>query len=248
MTGLLVHPLCVGMFAGPIDQIDHEQGDAALAPPFVSAMFIFVITGGEHPILVDTGTLGPAEARTRQRRILHRPPEMEPVRALAALGIEPDDVRIVVNTHLHWDHCANNDRFPMATIYLQRSEIAHAATPLPEHRAFYDKLPGVIPPWLAAWDRVEAIDGDHKIAPGVTIVALPGHSPGSQGVLVETGAGRYLIAGDTVNSFDDWETRRPPTVIVSESQWQQTAAHIEQLGCRVIPSHDLALIGHEPFG
>ncbi|GAB3597015.1 N-acyl homoserine lactonase family protein [Microbacterium tumbae] len=245
---LVIRPLCVGLFGGPLDR---RRGPGE--PEYLSAMFMFLIEGGASPVLVDTGTLDPAAARARQRRLLHRPPEMEPLAVLRAHGVEPEDVRIVVNTHLHWDHCSGNDLFPAATIYVQRAEVAHAVSPIESHLPFYEKLPGIRPAWLDAWDRIRAVDGDHDLAPGISLIALPGHSPGSQGVLVETRAGRFLIAGDTVNRFEDWEGdgaggHTPPALIHSPAEWAASARRIEGLGCAVIPSHDLALIAHAPFG
>jgi N-acyl homoserine lactone hydrolase len=244
---LTIHPLCVGLFGGPVD-----SGRDAAADP-VSAMFMFLVLGGEHPILVDTGTLDPEAARVRQHRILHRPSEMEPLAALRALGLAATDIGTVVNTHLHWDHSSGNDLFPQARVLVQRAEIAHAVSPAEHHRVFYDKLPGVRPQWLSGWDRVEAVDGDADVVPGVSVIALPGHTPGSQGVLVNTRTGPHLIAGDTVNRYEDWhvppgQARRPPALLTDETQWRQSAAQIEALHCEVIPSHDLALVHHAPFG
>jgi glyoxylase-like metal-dependent hydrolase (beta-lactamase superfamily II) len=240
----VIHPLCVGLFAGPVDQDNQSAGTAT----YVSAMFEYLILGSGVPILVDTGTLSEQSASERQHRVLHRPANMDPVRVLEPFGLTAGDIGIVVNTHLHWDHCSGNDRFPGARILVQRAEVAHAIDPLAEHRRFYDKISGITPAWLAAWDRVQAVDGDLRIAPGVTLIALPGHSPGSQGVLVETANGRFLIAGDNVNTYHDWINRQPPRVIVSEEAWNQSVRRIEMLECEVIPSHDLELVDHPPFG
>jgi glyoxylase-like metal-dependent hydrolase (beta-lactamase superfamily II) len=229
------------MFGGPADQ-------PRPAGHYISAMFEYLILGGKSPVLVDTGTLGSEQALLRQNRILDQPPEMDPVTALAPFGVGPGDIEIVVNTHLHWDHASGNHRFPRAKIFVQRTEVGHSVWPLPEHRRFYDKLPGFIPSWLQAWDRIEAVEGDREIAPGITLIFLPGHSPGSQGVLVETANGPFVIAGDNVNSFADWEDRRPPRVITSHSDWLKSVARMQELGGQVIPSHDLKLIGHPPFG
>jgi N-acyl homoserine lactone hydrolase len=248
---LTIRAVCVGLFGGPLPSPDWPRGRVP-DDGYRSAMYLFVIEGGESPVVVDTGTLGEEEARVRQNRILHRPPELEPVTALRAIGVEPEAVRVVVNTHLHWDHCAGNALFPNASVYVQRSEIAYAADPLPEHRVFYDKLPGVRPAWLDAWDRTVAVEGDFDLAPGIRLLHLPGHSPGSQAVLVETARGPFLIAGDTVNSAADWDfddgAHRAPSLLTSLADWRASVARIEGLGCPVIPSHDLALRDAPPFG
>jgi len=79
------------------------------------------------------------------------------------------------------------------------------------------------------------VDGDAEIAPGVSVVQLAGHSPGSQGVLVD-GAVPYLIAGDAVNTYADWEGNEasricPPGVNTSLLDCYASFEKIEHLGC-----------------
>jgi glyoxylase-like metal-dependent hydrolase (beta-lactamase superfamily II) len=152
---------------------------------------------------------------------------------------------------LHWDHCSNNNLFPRAKFYVQRDELVYASDPLPVHRRAYEKAPGLSPGWLDVWGRIELVDGDAEIAPGVSVVQLAGHSPGSQGVLVD-GAVPYLIAGDAVNTYADWEGNEtvphlPPGVNTSLLDCYASFEKIEHLGCEVIPSHDLSLLDHGPF-
>lgn len=246
MSRLQIRPLCVGHFGGPL----RPSRDGV--PQFTSAMFMFLVTGGPELIVVDTGTLDETAAAVRQHRILCRPPELHPLAALGQAGVSPADVTIVVNTHLHWDHCANNPIFPRARVLVQSAEITYAADPMEAHRPFYDKLPGIMPPWLDSWDQIEVVDGDCGLLPGVSLVWLPGHSPGSQGVLVHTAAGPYLIAGDTVNLYRDLDDGqgqpRPPSLLTSLEDWRSSMRRIESLHCTVIPSHDRALLARSSFG
>ena len=69
-------------------------------------------------------------------------------------GLEPGDIDVVINTHLHWDHCSNNALFPKATFYVQRDELGYACAPLPVHRQAYEKNPGLSPGWLDVWGRI----------------------------------------------------------------------------------------------
>jgi N-acyl homoserine lactone hydrolase len=244
---LAVEALCVGMNAGPAD-----AGQQA-SPRFVGAMLMFLVTGSEGVILVDTGPRDEGWTREHHGLSVERPAELEPVAVLRQRGLEPGDIDVVINTHLHWDHCSNNALFPKATFYVQRDELSYACAPLPVHRQAYEKDRGLSPGWLDVWGRIELVDGDAEIIPGVRVVHLPGHSPGSQGVLVDAGHGPLLIAGDAVNTYAEWHgagniPHLPPVVHTSLPDCFASFDKIDELDCEVVPSHDLSLVGRGPFG
>src|SRR4051812_29159003 len=142
---LEIHPLNVGTLRDyPTAGIMYQRGFGEVHDV---ALIMFVILGGESPIVVDTGTGGEDFTRREHGFHLVRPPEQEPTAALAALGIDPADVKIVVNTHLHWDHCSNNDLFPHASVYVQREELAYAIAPLESNRIAFDNTRTLTPPW-----------------------------------------------------------------------------------------------------
>ncbi|MFC9459448.1 N-acyl homoserine lactonase family protein [Streptomyces sp. NPDC056983] len=203
---------------------------------------MYVIQGAGGPIVVDTG--GDVERSWDKHRIrMEQTPEERPDAALRTLGIAPEEVELVVNTHLHWDHCSNNHLFPNARVVIQQSEIDYADNPVTWHRRQFEHLPGLVPAWRNAEDRVTAVDGDTELAPGVSLVALPGHTPGSQGVLVEAESTRYLIAGDCVDLCENWagdeEVDHIPSGLFTDIvAYENTIRRIEKLDCEVIPSHD----------
>jgi glyoxylase-like metal-dependent hydrolase (beta-lactamase superfamily II) len=217
-------------------------------------MIMFVIIGGEHPIMVDTGTPDAAFVREHfQYGTFERPDGEDPRTVLANAGVDPADVRHVVFTHLHWDHCSNVELFPNATFTVQDRELRYAVKPIPLHYRAYQHLPGTQPPWLSVLNRVNPVQGTVEIAPGVSTVHLPGHTPGSQGVLVETGAGRYLIAGDNLDSYDNWtgdaSTPHIPSGAFSNLiEYTETFGKIEALECEPIPSHDQRVLDTGIFG
>ncbi len=141
------------------------------------AIYMFLVRGGDKLVLVDTGPGTPAEVRERHGFTMTQLPDEEPRAALAKAGVQPEDVEIVVNTHLHWDHCSNNDVFTNAQIFVQGSELHYAAHPLPTGRASYERKPGMAPAWTRAFDRTFGRDGDYELIPGVEVVTLPGHTP-----------------------------------------------------------------------
>ncbi|WP_051790963.1 N-acyl homoserine lactonase family protein [Amycolatopsis jejuensis] len=206
-------------------------------------MFMFVIETAGTRIVVDTGTLSAEYVRQHHAYDFVRTSSETPESALRSAGIEPDDVDYVVNTHLHWDHCSNNFLFRNARILVSRRELEYAIAPLPVHARAYEKLPGLQAPWMSAWDRTEAITGQQAICPGVTIVPLPGHTPGSQGVLLATESARYLLAGDAIGVYENWHAPNwresiAPTIHTSLIECYETFEFVSDLQCEVIPSHD----------
>ncbi|MFD4351158.1 N-acyl homoserine lactonase family protein [Nocardia sp. NPDC058518] len=214
------------------------------------AIYMFLVRGGDKLLLVDTGPGTPAEVKERHGFDMTQLPDEEPRAALAKAGVKPEDIEVVVNTHLHWDHCSNNDLFTNAQILVQGSELHYAAHPLPTGRASYERKPGMSPAWAKAFGRTVGRDGDYELMPGVDVVTLPGHTPGSQGVLVQASK-RYLIAGDCISCYANWEgdagiAHIPSGSFTSLEDYFRTFDKIEGFGCAVIPSHDLTVADH-PF-
>ena len=95
----------------------------------------------------------------------------------------------------------------------------------------------------------EDIYGDMDVIPGIRLIALPGHSPGSQGVLVDTEKGQYLIAGDCIGSYDCWTA---PGHIVgavhsSISEYLDTYKKMDQMDCQILPGHDGKVLEHDVY-
>jgi N-acyl homoserine lactone hydrolase len=209
-------------------------------------LIMFVIEGGDRPVIVDTGG-DPARARDYHGFRMEQAPEQRPGAALRALDVDPADVRIVINTHLHWDHSSNNHLFPHARVVVQQRELDYAVNPVPWHNRTFETLPGQEPAWMRSKDRVMPVDGDAEVALGVSVVALPGHTPGSQGVLVECGDHPYLIAGDCVYTYENWsgddEAAHIPAGLYTDLiAYEASFQMIEHLDCEVIPSHDFEVL------
>jgi N-acyl homoserine lactone hydrolase len=145
----------------------------------------------KHPragaILVDTGVGWPTEL-VKEWKVVNR----HAADALAEHDLSPADVRIVINSHLHFDHCGQNAVFKHAPFYIQRSELARAR-----------KEAGPTAEWFDfAGARFELLDGDAEIAEGVRVVATPGHTVGHQSVLVEGEGGVSVMIGDAAYTSD----------------------------------------------
>jgi N-acyl homoserine lactone hydrolase len=214
-------------------------------------LIMYVIDGGDAPIIVDTGA-DVSRAWDLHRVKMEQSPDEEPLAVLRRAGIDPHDVRIVVNTHLHWDHSSNNHLFPNAEVVVQQRELDFARKPVKWHTSQFEAGPDVVAAWRRAESQVRPVDGDVELAPGVSVVTLEGHTPGSQGVLVEAASTRYLIAGDCVYLYENWAgdasvDHIPVGLYTDLIAYERSFAKIDQLGCEVIPSHDFEVINRQTF-
>ena len=141
----------------------------------------FVVTHPGGAVLVDTGCGGPDEW-LNDWRVVNR----SVADALAGLDMTPADIGLVINTHLHFDHCGQNAVFSHAACAVQRTELDRAKR---ESRELYD--------WFGFMDaRWELLDGDTEILPGLSVVTTPGHTAGHQCVVVSSADGQDLLIGD----------------------------------------------------
>lgn len=249
--GLTIHALPAGVLRNfPKNGLTYWRGEGELVDV---PLIIFAILGGEHPVLVDTGAPPPEFVREHHGNDFHRPANEDPEQVLAGLGVEPGDVQTVINTHLHWDHCGSNDLFTKARFFIQKEELNYAVDPAPMNRRSYERLDGLTPPWVPVLGRIETVSGQTEIAPGIWTVPLPGHTPGSQGVLVETDNGRFLLAGDCVYTYENWHgdsslDHIPAGTFTNLIDHVESFRRIENLGAEVVPSHDPAVLERKVFG
>jgi N-acyl homoserine lactone hydrolase len=213
-------------------------------------LIMFVIEGGDSPVVVDTGA-DLSRAMDVHRIRMEQTVDEQPDVAVRSLGIDPGDVRLVVNTHLHWDHSSNNHLFPNARVVVQQRELDFARRPVPWHRRQFEALPDLDAAWRRAESQLMPVEGDVELAAGITLITLPGHTPGSQGVLVETASGRKLIAGDCVYQYENWEgdadVDHIPGLYTDLVAYDDSFRKIEALECEVIPSHDARVLERRVF-
>ena len=151
------------------------------------AYFVWAIVGPHGTFIVDTGF---DRGDGRQAR----PHDVRPVvEGLKALDIAADEVKDVIITHLHYDHCGNHDLFPRARYHLQDVEMAYATGRCMCHAEL--RIPfeadDVVAMVRKVFDgRVAFHDGDDELAPGITVHHIGGHSKGLQCVRVKTRARR----------------------------------------------------------
>ena len=152
-------------------------------------------------ILVDTGN---GDKRSeKERSALGLKGERRLLRSLEKLGVEPQDVDLVINTHLHGDHCGGNTRydengevvptFPRATYCIQRLELADATFPNERTRSVY--LAENFQP-LERAGQLRVLWGDTRLTDEVRVTVTPGHTRSHQSVIVESEGQTAIYLGD----------------------------------------------------
>lgn len=239
-------PLCCGYV------VDHPVGaflyrtDAG--PRRIDAPCIAWLLRTEgRTLLVDTGP-GP-RATAPQHYRPKDPDDLLPLE-LARHNVDPLAIDTVILTHLHNDHVGGAAHFPNATFHVQLQELREAVWPVPFQRPIYEiNRPGHTPAWTRILDRIHALDGETHLLPGITAIPLPGHTSGSQGVLVGTAAGPHLLPGDLVPLRENWPA--PPATPIPNGNhtdlyaYERSFRRLAALDAEVLPSHDPCVF-HRP--
>jgi N-acyl homoserine lactone hydrolase len=217
-----------------------------IGKPSRMCIYSWYIEGSDPKILVDTGCqadllishLGfPTENIEMLDDGLHR------------LGIKPEDIDIVIFTHLHGDHAALSQKFRQAKFIVQKAEYDSFLNPHPytAKSGFYDIN------WLKGLN-IQTIEGDQEIADGIRVIFTPGHSHGSQSVAVDTPKGTGLITGFccTYDNFNPPPRLKakgidviPPGRHIDVLQSYDSAVKVLKAGYKILPCHDPAFIGKD---
>jgi glyoxylase-like metal-dependent hydrolase (beta-lactamase superfamily II) len=187
-----------------------------------------LVRTGEGNLLLDTG-LGEIPEKLRRYYPVHRDSRL--AESLAAQGLGPDDISIVVNTHLHFDHAGNNRMFPRARIIVQKRELDFARDPPRFLRGGYIRE-------LFETPNLETVDGPARIVEGVEVIPTPGHTAGHQSVIIRMGDRKYIYTGDVSPVRENWETGIPVGILLDPMAASESLERCRALGASPIFSHD----------
>jgi len=198
----------------------------------------YLVRDGYRCVLVDCGVPPADECAKRHRRIVDGS-RMDVGAALHTVGCSLSDLAFVVLTHLHWDHLGCMDEHPDVEVCVQRRELEYAAAPAGSQRRGYG-LPADrerhSPRWSARSYRI--FDGAVGLGPGLRVIPTPGHTPGSQSLLVRTSQGSAAIVGDTVPVGRNVQEQCPPGVHVSIGDWRSSMALLLSSADEIYCGHD----------
>jgi glyoxylase-like metal-dependent hydrolase (beta-lactamase superfamily II) len=193
-----------GAFFGVVPKTLWSRRTAADEMNRIPAGFnCYLIHTDEHTILIETGGGDKMDARARERMKL--PPEPEPLpAAIARRGFDPEAIDIVVNSHLHWDHCGGNTilsggaakpAFPRARYFASRGEWEHAHERLVRDSVSY--IDANYDP-LVESGQMTLVGGDYEVAPGIRMRRAPGHNRDMMVVTAESGGETFCFLADMV--------------------------------------------------
>jgi N-acyl homoserine lactone hydrolase len=177
--------------------------DAALKP-------LLILADGGEKILVDTG-IGDLPESYKKLFPVNRKTDENLKAQLLKHRLKPNDVDIVINTHLHFDHCGNNKLFKKARFLVQKAELKYACQPERFQQAAYIReffdIRGL---------DYETLNGHSQVCEGVTTIPTPGHTVGHQSVMVVGDDGRnYVYCGDASPIRENLERRNIPGILYS---------------------------------
>ena len=173
---------------------------------------------GRHNIVYDTG--GP-NAKQYLAKELERQ------------KIDPKKVDTLIISHSHWDHAMNPDLFPNAKIFIGKSEYEYGKNIMKSDWA----TPSYINRLYDGRNK-ELVDSEFEIESGVKIIGIPGHTPGTLGLEVETKKGTAVLGSDALFSAKSFLAGIPLLVFHSKQKAKESMKRMKKEGSLFYPGHD----------
>lgn len=204
--------------------------------------FFWGIENDNDVIIIDTGF---CEHHIRNRNI--EVSDFYPSEALlGSAAINPEEVKTLIITHLHWDHCSAIGLFKNARIICQRDDFEFFNNPLVREidpiAEFVDYNAIDIIAELKKKNQITLVDGDCKINQSIELIKLPGHTPGSQGVRVRGKKKSIFICGDSVPFYKNFENGIASGIYVNLVDFMFSLGKLK----RVVEKGDIVVPGHDP--
>ncbi len=208
------------------------------------AYYFWLLRSADRTVLVDTGFATEAAARRGRRSLI------EPVEALARLGVAPADVATVIVSHFHYDHVGNLGAFPDAELVVGQTELDFWTGPLARRAQF---APHVDQPDIeriaaaVAAGQARTTSGEEEILPGIRAIEVGGHSPGQLLIVVEgDDGGRVVLTSDAVHFYEEMDTDRPFGVVADLGAMYRAYDTVAELAAgeatAIVAGHDPAVI------
>ncbi|MFP4036972.1 MAG: N-acyl homoserine lactonase family protein [Desulfobacteraceae bacterium] len=238
MADYKIHPIVLGtkIFDKTMMTYQHGAGESYTIP-----IYAWYLEGGDRTILVDTGEMSPVRSEDREARIggpIHTFEE-----GLGRWNIRPEDVDLVIHTHLHNDHCENDYKCVNAEIYVHKKELERIHNPHPlDFRYMEDFIEDV-----EANGQIRAVHEDMEVVPGVRVMHTPAHTDGGLTVFVDTAEGVAAITGFCVimENFEPPAQIRamemeviPPGTLVNAYEAYDIMLRVRDAADILIPLHE----------
>ena len=243
-----IHPIVMGtkIFDKTMMTYQHGYGQQYTVP-----IYSWYLEADGARILVDTGEMKPIQSESRQAAIGGKIYTFE--EGLQRFGLAPEDIDIVIHTHLHNDHCENDYKCSNAAIYVHEKELENIHDPHPlDFRYLEDYILDV-----EESGQVRPVNGDREIAAGIRVMHTPAHTSGGLSVAVDTAEGTAVITGFCVideNFFPPPEIRGmemeviPPGTHVNSYEAYDILMKVKEMADVLIPLHEPRFATVETIG
>ncbi|MCP4113775.1 MAG: N-acyl homoserine lactonase family protein [Desulfobacteraceae bacterium] len=195
MSQYKIHPIVMGtkVFDKSMMTYQHGSGEQYTIP-----VYCWYIEGGDKKILIDTGEMSPIQSEDREKSVGGKIYTFE--EGLSRWNLTPEDIDIVIHTHLHNDHCENDYKCVNAVFYVHEKELEriHNLHPL-DYRYLEDYIEDI-----EENGQIRTINKDEEILPGIEVIHTPAHTEGGLTILINTSQGKAAITGFCVigENFD----------------------------------------------
>jgi glyoxylase-like metal-dependent hydrolase (beta-lactamase superfamily II) len=213
--------------------------------------YLWAIKGNDGVTVVDAGTSLSEQSKRKLKGYVN------PVEALARIGVNGSNVKRVIITHIHFDHVGGMEMFPQAfpqaKFYVQKKEFDFwIKSPLVKKMPFVgitDTLANKIVADMEGTDRLQLICGDQIILPGIELLLTPGHTLGLQSVAVNTAKGKAIVASDCAHIARSFKEDNPSCLIMDMVGWLGSYEKLKAKASSIdliFPGHDVKMLNDFP--
>lgn len=211
------------------------------------AMMVWLIRGDGRNVLVDSGFYRPKFFKDWNVINFVRPDE-----AVKRAGVAPSAITDVILTHAHWDHADGADLFPNARIWIQKDEYVYYTADAWQKEG---KHGGIEPADLAALlsanteGRLQLVDGEREILPGIRVFTGGRHTYASQYVSVATKAGTVVLASDNMYLYENLDKHVPIAQTFDAKSNLAAQDRMKEIATEprlIVPGHDPAVMTRFP--
>ncbi len=237
-TTYSIHPIVMGtkVFDKGMMTYQHDYGK-----PYTIPIFCWYLEGGDKKILVDTGEMHPVQSKEREEAIGGKIFTFE--EGLAQYHLQPEDIDIVIHTHLHNDHCENDYKCTKARFYIHEKELDTIKNYHPLDFRYVEDFIFEI----EENNQIEIVQEDIEVAPGICLMHTPIHTPGGMTVFIDTKNGKAAITGFCVikENFEPPQHIRamemeviPPGTHINTYEAYDTMLRVRDMADLILPLHE----------
>ena len=238
MNKYKIHPIVVGTKVFDKSMMTYQHG---YGTQYTIPIYCWYIAGSEQTVIVDTGEMQPIQSAEREENIGGKIYTFE--EGLAKWNLTPEDVDIVIHTHLHNDHCENDYKCVNAKFYIHEKELESIHNPHPlDFRYLEDYIEDI-----EENGQIEIVSDDIEILPGISLLHTPAHTEGGLSILIDTLDGKAIITGFCVimeNLFPPKEIKAmemdviPPGTHINAYEAYDILQKTKNMADIIIPLHE----------